>query len=112
SRYTEGLKLYQKKKYEQARASFLQSYALDKRPAALLMLAQSSLKLGRPMDALKYYDQFIDEAGEPPEKVKELIESGRREARKMLGHVKVTAPDGAEVKVDDETAGKTPLAQP
>lgn len=112
ARYTEGLKLYQKKKYEQARASFLQSYALDKKPAALLMLAQCSLKLGRPMEALKYYDQFVDEGGEPSGKVKDLVDAGRRDARKLLGHVSVVAPDGAEVKVDDEPAGKTPLAQP
>lgn len=112
ARYTEGLKLYQKKKYEQARASFLQSYALDKKPAALLMLGQCSLKLGRPMEALQYYEQFVDEGGEPTGKVRDLVEAGRRDARKLLAHVTVLAPDGAEVRVDDQPAGKTPLAQP
>lgn len=112
ARYTEGLKLYQKKKYEQARASFLQSYALDKKPAALLMLGQCSLKLGHPMEALEYYRQFVDEGGEPTGKVRDLVETGRRDARKLLAHVAVVAPDGAEVKIDDQPAGKTPLAQP
>jgi hypothetical protein len=59
ARFDEGLKLYGKKRYEEARAAFLQAAAFKRRPAARLMLAQSSLKAGRWLEALKQFDAYV-----------------------------------------------------
>ena len=41
-RFAEGVKLYDQKEYEKARAAFMQAYALKKHPAVLLNLAKAS----------------------------------------------------------------------
>lgn len=107
ARYSEGVKLYNKKKYEEARAAFLQAIALKKRPAAVMMLAQSALKSGRWMEAVRNFDEFQSLAGEMPQKLKDLVESGRREAKSHLGHLAFDVPDGAEVTVDGEKVDPT-----
>ena len=61
ARFKEGVEFYDKGEFEQARASFLQAYALKKHPAVLLNLAWSCLKSGHAMEAEKYFKQFLSE---------------------------------------------------
>src|SRR5262250_1994004 len=61
ARFKEGVEFYDKGEYEQARASFLQAYALKRHPAVLLNLAWSCLKSGHPLEAEKYFKQFLAE---------------------------------------------------
>jgi hypothetical protein len=102
TRYAEGLRLFKKKKYEEARASFLQSTALKRRPAATLMLAKSSLNAGRWLEAAREFDAYSAEAGDVPPKLRALVEAGRREARSHLGRLRIEAPEGADVSIDGE----------
>src|SRR6187431_2251336 len=62
ARFKEGVEAFDKGKFEEARLSFLQAYALKKHPAVLLNLAQSSAKSGHPLEAAKYFQQFLKEA--------------------------------------------------
>jgi hypothetical protein len=103
ARYTEGVKLYNRKRYEEARAAFLQAIALKKRPAAIMMLAESALKSGRYLEAMKSFDEFTAlQPGEMPAKLKDLVENGKKEARAHLGRLTFDVPEGAEVTVDGE----------
>ena len=102
ARYAEGVKLYNRKKYEEARAAFLQAIALKKRPAAVMMLAESALKSGRWLEAMKNFDEFTAIAGDVPQKLKDLVENGKKEARAHLGRMTFDVPEGAEVSVDGE----------
>jgi hypothetical protein len=102
ARYAEGFRLYNKKKYEEARAAFMQAAALRRRPAAILMVAQSSLRAGRWLEAAHQFDAYVAEQGEVPAKLKELVESGRREARTHLGRIHFEVPEGAEVSLDGD----------
>lgn len=102
ARYAEGVKLYNRKKYEEARAAFLQAIALKKRPAAVMMLAESALKSGRWLEAMKNFDEFTAIAGDVPQKLKDLVENGKKEARAHLGRMTFDVPEGAEVTVDGE----------
>jgi hypothetical protein len=102
ARYLEGIRLFKKRKWEEARAAFLQANALKKRPAATLMLAQSSLGAGRWLEAAREFDAYLAEAGEIPQKVNDLVENGRREARAHLGRIRLDIPEGAEVTIDGE----------
>src|SRR5579862_8601780 len=58
ARFKEGVEFFDKGDFEQARAAFLQAYALKKHPAVLLNLAWSCLKSGHPLEAQKYFEQF------------------------------------------------------
>lgn len=102
TRYAEGIRLFKKRKWEEARAAFLQANALKRRPAALLMLAQSSLNSGRYLEALRELDAYSAEAGELTPKVRDLVEAAREDARAHLGHLRFDVPDGAEVTVDGD----------
>src|SRR5215472_4781680 len=62
ARFNEGVDFYDKGQYENARAAFLQAYALRKHPAVLLNLAQSSLRSGHALEAAKYFKQFLRES--------------------------------------------------
>lgn len=104
ARYAEGTKLYNKKRYEEARAAFLQANALKKRPATVMMLAESALKSGRWLEAMKSFDEFIalQNGAELPAKLRDLVESGRKEARAHIGRFTFDVPEGSEVTVDGE----------
>jgi hypothetical protein len=107
ARYSEGVKLYNKHKYEEARAAFLQAIALKKRPAAVMMLAQSALKSGRWIEAAKSFEEFVSLAGEIPPKLQRLVDEGQKEARSHIGQFHFDVPDSAEVTVDGAAVDPT-----
>jgi len=108
TRFAEGVKLYGAKKYEQARAAFLQAYLLKKQPPTQLALAQASLRSGHQLEALRLFEQYLSENAAPPPKVRARIDASMAEARAALAQVTITAPPGAEIFVDDKSVGKTP----
>lgn len=108
SRYAEGIKLYKRRRYEEARAAFLQSSALHRRPETTYMLAQSALKAGRWVEALRGFEQFKSEVnGEIPAKLAELYEAGRREAASHVAHLRFDVPSDAEVALDGDRLATT-----
>ncbi len=103
ARYAEGLKLYAKKRYEEARVAFVQASALKKRPASTFMLAQCSLQAGRYLEALKTFDAYVAEVdGDVPPKMKPVLDDGRANAKAHLGRVRFDVPGGSEVTIDGE----------
>lgn len=113
ARFKEGVEFYDKGKYEEARLAFLQAYTLKKHPAVLLNLAQSSAKAGHPMEAAKYFKQFMKESTTASPQQKKDAESGLAEVRQKLGRIEVVAPSGTEITLDDgERIGTTPLSEP
>ncbi|MBX3222609.1 MAG: hypothetical protein KF795_18970 [Labilithrix sp.] len=106
ARYAEGFRLYTKRRYEEARVAFFQATALKRRPSATLMLALSSLKVGRWLDAARELDAYVSEVGEVPPKLREIVEAGRREAERHIGRLRFDVPEGAEVTVDGERVAR------
>src|SRR5579883_3077497 len=87
ARFKEGVEFYDKGEYEQARAAFLQAYALKKHPAVLLNLAWSSLKSGHTLEAEKYFKQFLSDAKDITDKQRADANDGLSQARAKLGHI-------------------------
>jgi hypothetical protein len=112
ARFKEGVEFYDKSEYEQARAAFLQAYALKKHPAVLLNLAWSCLKAGHALEAEKYFKQFLAEGKEITDKQRADANDGLTQSRSKLGHIEVVAASGAEVTVDGDRVGTAPLAEP
>jgi tetratricopeptide (TPR) repeat protein len=113
ARFKEGVEFYDKGKYEEARLAFLQAYTLKKHPAVLLNLAQSSAKAGHPMEAAKYFKQFLKESTTASPQQKKDAETGLADVRQKLGRIEVVAPSGTEITLDDgERIGTTPLSEP
>lgn len=102
ARYTEGLRLFKRKRYEEARAAFLQANALRHQPMTTFMLAESALKSGRWLEAARAFDAYLAEVAEPSPKVAELVANGQREARAHLGRIRLDVPKDATVTIDGE----------
>ena len=109
ARFQEGVDFFDKGQFENARAAFLQAYALRKHPAVLLNLAQSSLKSGHTLEADRYFQQFLRESTTISTAQRSDAEKGLAEARTKLGRIEVSAPTGAEIAVDGDRAGNAPL---
>jgi hypothetical protein len=111
ARFNEGLEFFDKGQYENARAAFLQAYALKKHPAVLENLAQSCLKSGHHLEAAKYFQQYLRESSSLTSAQRGDAEKGLAEARTKLGRFEVSAAGGAEIFVDGEHVGTAPLTE-
>lgn len=110
ARLAEGLRLYKAKRYDRAQAAFLQAYALTKSPPVLLVLGLTTLKLGKPLDALHQLEQFKRDAKDITPEQKKRADTAILEAKSQLGAIEVTAPEGTEVSIDGASAGRAPFA--
>lgn len=111
ARFREGVEYYDKGEYEQARAAFLQAYALKKHPAVLLNLAWSCLKSGHVREADQYFRQFLSEGREITDKQRADANEGLAQVHSKLGRIDVAAPAGTDVTIDGEHVGAVPLAE-
>ena len=110
ARFKEGVDAYDKGKFEEARLAFLQAYTLKKHPAVLLNLAQSSARSNHPLEASKYFQQFLREATTASPQQRKDAEAGLAEVRQKLGRIEVVAPAGTEISLDDQgKVGTTPI---
>jgi hypothetical protein len=109
ARFKEGVEAFDKGKYEEARLAFLQAYTLKKHPAVLLNLAQSSARSNHPLEAAKYFQQFLKEATNATPQQRKDAEAGLAEVRKQIARIEVVAPPGTEITLDDQKVGTTPF---
>jgi hypothetical protein len=112
SRFKEGVDFYDKGQFDQARAAFLQAYALKKHPAVLLNLAWSCLKSGHALDAEHYFKQFLSEGKDITDKQRADANDGLSQSRSKIGRIEVMAPPGTEITIDGDRVGAAPLAEP
>jgi hypothetical protein len=112
-RFQEGVKFYDAKQYDKARAAFLQAYALKKHPAVLLNLAQSELRSGHEADAAKHFAQYIRENKDASAAERQEAEKGLSESKKSVGEITVSVgAENADLYVDGNLEGRSPLAGP
>jgi len=110
ARFNEGVEFFDRGQFENARASFLQAYALRKHPAVLENLAQSCLRSGHTLEAAKYFQQYLHESSSLTATQRTDAEKGLAEARTKLGRLEVSAASGAEIFVDGDHVGTAPLS--
>lgn len=109
-RFAEGVRFFDEKRFEEARAAFLQAYALKRHPAVLLNLAQSELRSNHPLEAARHFSAFLRESPTASAPERSEAEKGLAAARTKLGRLQISVNmNGADVLVDNESVGQSPL---
>ncbi len=112
-RYQEGVKAFDSGRFEDARAAFLQAYALKRHPAVLLNLGLSEIRSGHPEDGGNHLQQFLRENPSASPDQKTSAEKGVADAKKKSGYVVIGVDvNGAELSIDGAAVGKSPLLDP
>jgi hypothetical protein len=109
-RFQEGVAAADARNYEGARLAFQQAYALKPHPSVLRNLGQAELKTGRYLDAARHLSTFIRDTtfGTPAER--ESAKKSLAEAEAKIGRLILEVDvAGAEVAVDGEMSGRSPL---
>lgn len=112
ARFKEGLAFAKQGKYEQARASFLQTLVLSPRsPNVLLNLAISEHGAGHPVEALGHLKVYLALPKVDPNKAQEVKATLYEELWRATGHLKIQADRGDALVLDgDVKLGNAPLA--
>jgi len=113
-RFRRGVKLYRDADYVAALIEFKRAYALSPNYRVLYNLGQTSRELKDYAAALTSYRQYLEEGG------KKIKASRRAEVRtaiddlvERVGTLSIaTNVEGAEIQIDDEVMGRTPLEEP
>jgi hypothetical protein len=110
--FQRGVALYGEADYRAALVEFKRAYALVPNAAVLYNVGETEYQLQDYAGALTSFKRYLVEAS-PTEAHRSEVEGNVEVLRARVGHLSVqTVPPGADVSVDDQAIGKTPLAEP
>jgi hypothetical protein len=109
---TEGSALYEKGDYADALEKFKAAFATYDSPKLLFNIGQANRDLGRPVEALEAFEQFLigarDAAPETIEDAKKSVD----ELQAKLGRLRVECQtENATISLDGKDVGLTPLTK-
>ncbi len=109
-RFQEGVAAIDAGNYEAARVAFQQAYTLKPHPSVLRNLGQAELKVGHYLEAARHLAIFVRDTtfGAPGDR--ESAQKALAEAEAKIGKLVLEVDvSGANVTVDGETVGRSPL---
>lgn len=110
--FRRGVELYSEANYAGALVEFKRAYALASSSTALYDIGETQFQLQDYAGALQTFKKFLLEFG-PGENHHAEVEANVQVLATRVGHLRVTTvPEGADVAVDDEGSGKTPITEP
>lgn len=110
--FQRGVALYGEADYRAALVEFKRAYAIAPNTAVLYNIGETQYQLQDYAGALTTFDRYLAESGQGDGHRGE-VENDVEILRARVGHVSVvTIPPGADVTVDDQGAGHTPLDKP
>lgn len=109
-RFQEGVAAADSRNYEAARVAFQQAYALKPHPSVLRNLGQAELKTGHYLDAARHLSTFIKDTTFGTTAERESAKKSLAEAETKIGRLLLEVDvAGAEIAVDGELSGRSPL---
>ncbi|HEY4013177.1 MAG TPA: PEGA domain-containing protein [Polyangiaceae bacterium] len=109
--FQRGVGLYGEADYRSALVEFKRAYALAPNVAVLYNVGETEFQLQDYAAALTTFRHYLAEAA-PGEPHRGEVESNVEVLRSRVGHISVTTvPAGADITIDDQPAGKTPLEE-
>ena len=106
----EGNALMDAKKYADALQRFESAYRLFGSPKIFFSIAEAHDKLQVYARAAQYYQRFVDEADDAPEKLLARAKQRLQSLEPYIGRISLSCEeDGVSVTIDGEPVGDTPL---
>jgi hypothetical protein len=110
--FRRGVELYTETNYPGALIEFKRALELAPNASTLYNVGETQFQLQDYAAALATFRRYLDEAP-PTDGHRAEVERNVRVLNARVGYVHIsTVPAGAEVSVDDEFVGRTPLARP
>jgi hypothetical protein len=111
ARWSEGKTFFDAGNFEAARVAFKQAYTIFPHPVFLQNLGEAELRVGRHVDAARHFEAFLRTASSASGVQRELAKKSLKKASETLASLIVqTNTEDAEIRVDDEVVGRSPLA--
>jgi tetratricopeptide (TPR) repeat protein len=110
--FQRGVSLYSEADYRAALIEFKRAYALAPNAAVLYNVGQTEYQLQDYAGALTTFERYLSESS-PAESHRADVEASVQVLRTRVGRLSITTvPAGADVSLDDQPIGKTPLDGP
>jgi len=110
ARWKEGKAFFDAGNFEAARVAFRQAYTIFPHPAFLQNLGEAELRSGRYVEAARHLAQYLHLSSSGSPSQRDGAKSSLKKAAEKLASIVVeTNADDAEVRVDEEFVGRTPL---
>lgn len=111
-RFERGLELFEEERYDAALAEFTRAHELAPHWQTLYNIARAHAYLGRPVEAVRFYDQlFAEHEARLPRDVRAEASADRDRQRARIARLEVRSDiAGAIVSIDGVDAGTLPLA--
>ncbi len=110
--FQRGVELFQEGAFRAALVEFERAYGIAPDYRLLYNIGQVKLQLQDYLGATQSYESYLEQGGSDiPEARRDDVEEAFETLRQRVGRISVTANrDGAEVFIDDQRAGETPMA--
>ena len=111
--FVQGNRLFKRGLYLDALKKFRQAQKLFPSHKIDLNIGSTLDALGRRTEAAAYFERFLVQASSAPEKITKLARKRLEQLKRKLGSVRLTClEEGAVVRVDGKSVGRTPLDLP
>lgn len=108
--YVDGVRLFEQGDYTGAADAFRKAYALKPTWKVLYNVGQSEAAAKRNGLALEAFEAYLTKGGDDvPDARREEVLTEVERLRRMIGSVKIDAPKGATVHIDEVERGKAPI---
>ena len=114
ARFRRGVELFKEADFRAALIEFRRAYQLAPNYRVLYNLGQAHLELQDYAGALRAFERYLNEGGaQVPAARRAAVEAEIQKLQSRVARVEITANvAGAEIRVDDDVVGTSPLAQP
>ncbi len=113
ARFAAGVEKFQAGDFTGALGEFERAFALRRHPAVRINIANCLLRLGRAPDAVDHFVEYLRESPNASVEQRAEVERSIAEARHNFAEVRIVVNvAGAQVTVDGDAAGQSPLGRP
>jgi hypothetical protein len=114
ARFRRGVELFKEADFRAALIEFRRAYQLAPNYRVLYNIGQAHLELQDYAGALRAFERYLNEGGaQVPAARRAAVEAEIQKLQSRVARIEIiTSVAGAEIRVDDDVVGTSPLAQP